>query len=122
MHVHAVAAVIAHRQVIRLTGRGAKPHRSALPWIVTEIRVEHLFFQTKKKEYDKGFTWVLIKKYDDCHLKKEQYSITLGTYVLGLGELATVVGDHLQGSGEHFLAEHRLALLQVVVQVQLLGT
>ena len=51
-----------------------------------------------------------------------QDSFAFGTYVLGLGELATVVGDHLQRSGEHFLAEHRLALLQVVVQVQLLGT
>jgi len=42
-------------------------------------------------------------------------------YIVGLGEFPAVLGDHLQGSGEHLLAEHGLALLQVVVQVQLLS-
>ena len=42
MQILAVAAVIALGQVIRLRGAGREPHRSTLPGIVAEVRVEDL--------------------------------------------------------------------------------
>lgn len=83
MEVQAVAAVIALGQVVGLVGGGREVHRGSLPWIVREVRVEH---------------------------------------VVGLGEGATVLHVHLDGGGEHLLAEDLLALLQVVVHVHGLST
>lgn len=45
VEVHAVPAVIAHGQVIGLAGGGAEPNGGALPGIVAEVRVEHLYVE-----------------------------------------------------------------------------